>query len=188
MKYILATLTALIFIGCGIEEEEIKKSYIYKYDMWEYRVSDNNITKRYTNRYYNDNIQIKEETDTYDTNETVTSDLVTVSTPDSNLTFQKLDDTIVSSITENRFVAMGGIFHDNCTIYKYHSIYTPTFDIEFKDILQVKCVEDTYTKYINYSKTYGNVGYLLNYNSGISLLRFSSIGKIKYDLDLNNSF
>ena len=186
-KELLAISTALFLLGCG---EQIKKddnnaiNNDIIFDFWDYRVSNENITKGYKYKLFNtggylineSNVVVELIEENHINSETVIIN--------DTITIRKYSDYIdFNGTNEERFVKIGDQTKENCTVHKYYDTYNPYSNITFDDVLQVSCFEDENTTlYINYSKQYGNIGHLLK-NDNYTELKYYEI-----NTDLNGGF
>ena len=180
-KELLAISTALFLLGCGEVED---KENTTTYDFWDYRVSDNNITKQYNIKVFINGYLNNTSSFVYTLNESYeNTDKVKVNVDGTNLTITKYDSYIDNNATiEQRYIKRGDIVRDNCVLHNHYDIYNPTNDVEFEDVLQLKCEDDNYDNaYINYSKEFGNIGYVLVDGNTSILSYYNTIDNYKID-------
>lgn len=184
MKRILFLIFAIFFLmGCGVEDQEVENKKVY--DFWSYRVSDKNITKVYNVKVFENDL-IKSAvfnnvaiTESYENNNTVNVS--------NGLVITKHLDYIDNNGTkENRFVSIGDSIKDNCIVHRHYSFYNPMVDIAFEDVLQLKCVTDENTMYLNYSEDFGNIGGVSR-DGNFTIFNYYEIQE-DYTFDIDKSF
>lgn len=146
--FILISLFVLVSCGGGGSGDENTNTAV-EYDMWDYVVSDTNITKSFdkfdTDSNYNaisdPEINAGQLIETVVSSDMVTYETITYGAETEFETFIVSSDEIqvVDGYTLNRYRTLNSSFGENCIIENHYEYYSPVSGYDFYDVIQIKC-------------------------------------------------